>query len=48
MCLAGRCNEAEGPTFAVAACMEFGREAAARAAERLGVPSLLFTPAAQW
>ena len=48
VCLAGRHDEAERPAFPVAAGMEFGGEATARSAKRLGRLSPLFMPTAQW
>jgi hypothetical protein len=45
--LAGRQQEAEGTTLAVAAGVDLGREAAARAPEPLPILSPFFRPTAQ-
>lgn len=45
--LPGRQDEAERAAFRIAAGMEFGGEAAARSAKRLGLLSPLFMPTAQ-
>lgn len=45
--LSGRQDEGEWASLRVASGVELGGEAAARAAERLGVPSSFFIPAAQ-
>jgi hypothetical protein len=47
MCLSRREREAKRPAFAVAARMDFGREAAARTAKGLLILSPPFFPAAQ-
>lgn len=45
--LSRRQNEAERTALGIAPCMEFGGEAAARSAKRLGFLSPLFMPTAQ-
>ena len=45
--LSGRQHEAERTAFCIASGMEFGGEAAARSAKRLGLLSPLFMPTAQ-